>query len=379
MVWEVPASGERSDILKIICDSRDLVNAVNIALRAVPSNTSMEVLKCILITAESGGITITANDMEIGLVTTLNGTVQDIGQTLIEAKVLNEISKKLPSGDVTISVGENRVATIKSGRSKFEIPTRDPDEFTGLPNLESGQAATVEQEYFRDAVLGTIFCAEQKNDTNPLMGGVKVEVANEAMTFTALDGHRIGFREIPARGADGASTVLPARSLNEVSKILKDGEMTVEFTQNHVRFTIGETEVVSRNIFGNYFNTDNILKQYAPNTVIHVDTDELLACITRATVVIREGEKKPVVLDITDGRIGISARTTLGTVDEEIEIEKQGADIRIGMNPRFLIDALRQVGQYDEEAEIRLIGPKAPVLITKDDAAYKYVVLPVNM
>jgi DNA polymerase III beta subunit, C-terminal domain len=113
---------------------------------------------------------------------------------------------------------------------------------------------------------------------------------------------------------------------------------------------------------------------YETKVIIH--KKELLDCIDRATLLIKEGDKKPIIINITDGSMELKINSTVGSMDEEIDIEKMGKDLMIGFNPKFLIDALRVID--DETITIYLVNPKAPCFIRDEENNYIYLILPVN-
>lgn len=365
--------------MKIKCDSKDLAIAIGTAMRAVPAKTTVPAQECVLIEADGDGIFVTANDTELGIRTVLEGEVIDRGRVAVDARLMNDISKKLPVGDATISANEMYTVNINCGRSKLKIAGRDPSDFAVLPETDEGTVVEVPQILFRSAVQSSIFCIGADSN-NPIMTGEHIEMDGDIMRFTALDGHRIAITEIKLdRDFGKVDTIIPGRSLSEVSKLLKDGFMHIKFTQNHVVFDIGDTRIVSRTIFGQYFNMSHILSADY-NTRVIVNARELLACISRASVVIDSGEKKqPTIISISDGIINLDACSQRGTTHEEMEVEKYGEDIRIGLNGRFLSEAVGAASNYDDEIEIRFTGQKTPVTITRDGASYRYVVLPVNI
>lgn len=111
-------------------------------------------------------------------------------------------------------------------------------------------------------------------------------------------------------------------------------------------------------------------------TRVKINKKELLDCIDRATLLVKEGDKKPVIISIMDGMMQLKMNSTVGSMDEEIDIDKEGKDLMIGFNPKFLIDSLRVI--EDEEINIYMVNPKAPCFIRNAEETYIYVVLPVN-
>lgn len=111
-------------------------------------------------------------------------------------------------------------------------------------------------------------------------------------------------------------------------------------------------------------------------TKVTVNKREMLDCIDRTTLLIKESEKKPVIIDVKDNSMGFAINSSIGSMDEEIDAAKEGKDILIGFNPRFLMDALKVIDE--EEITMYMINPKAPCFIRDKEETYIYLILPVN-
>ena len=195
----------------------------------------------------------------------------------------------------------------------------------------------------------------------------------------SLDGHRISIRKIQMKNSYAPKkVVVPGKTLNEVSKILPgdaDSDVTISFTEKHIVFEFDKTVVVSRLIEGEYFKIDQMLSSDY-ETKVKVNKKEFLSCIDRATLLVKEGDKKPIIVNITDNGMELKINSALGSMNEEIDIQKQGKDLMIGFNPKFLIDALRVID--DEEVDLYMVNPKAPCFIKNAEESYIYLILPVN-
>ena len=199
------------------------------------------------------------------------------------------------------------------------------------------------------------------------------------MRVVALDGHRISIRRIQLKDQyDPLKVIVPGKTLNEVSKILSgevDDEVKLFFTDKHIMFEFHDTLVLSRLIEGEYYKIDQMLSgDY--ETRVTINKREFLSCIDRATLLIKESEKRPVIIQITDGSMELRINSSIGSMNEDITIQKEGKDILIGFNPRFLMDALRVIDE--EDIEIYLFNPKAPCFIKDKEESYIYLILPVN-
>ena len=211
------------------------------------------------------------------------------------------------------------------------------------------------------------------------MTGELFEIKNNIMKVISLDGHRIAIRKITLKDSySDKKVIVPGKTLSEISKILSgetEDMVDIFFAENHIVFEFDDTVVVSRLIEGEYFRIDQMLSSDY-ETKIHVNKREFLDCIDRASLLVKEGDKKPIIIDISDGSMQLTIHSQIGSMDEDVAIGKEGKDILIGFNPRFLMDALRVID--DEEITIYLVNPKAPCFIKDEEENYIYLILPVN-
>ena len=364
--------------MKLICSKSNLLHGVNIVSKAVPTRTTMAILECILIDASANEIKLTANDMELGIETTVEGEIIEKGKIAIDAKLFSEIVRKLPDNDITLTTDSNNNALITCEKSKFNIAGKSGDDFSYLPAIIKDKMITLSQFQLKEVINQTIFSIAI-NDNNKMMTGELFEVNGSLLKVVSLDGHRISIRKMPLKKdyAD-RKIVVPGKTLSEISKILSgeiDDQVSLYFTKNHILFEFDQTIVVSRLIEGEYFRIDQMLSSDY-DTKISVNKKEFLNCIDRATLLVKEGDKKPIIISISDGNMELKINTTVGSMDEEIDIIKQGKDIMIGFNPKFMIDALKVID--DEEIDIYLVNPKAPCFIRDIKEKYIYLILPVT-
>ena len=364
--------------MKLVCSKANLLNGVQIVSKAVPNKTTMSILECILVDASKGVITLTANDMELGIETTIDGDILEKGIIALDAKIFLEIVRKLPDSDITIETDSSYKTTITCEKAKFNIIGKSGEDFSYLPVIERDDQIIISQFTLKEVVRQTIFSISD-NDNNKLMTGELFDINGDEFKVVSLDGHRISIRKIQLKNSYAPKkVVVPGKTLSEVSKILPgdaDSDVTISFTSKHIVFEFGNTTVVSRLIEGEYFKIDQMLSSDY-ETKVKINKKELLNCIDRATLLVKEGDKKPIIINITDGGMELKINSILGSMKEDIDIEKQGKDLMIGFNPKFLIDALRVID--DEEVELYMVNPKAPCFIKNPEESYIYLILPVN-
>lgn len=364
--------------MKLVFTKSNLNKAVGIVMKAVPTRTTMNILECILIDATTNEIKFTGNDMELGIETIVEGEIIEKGKIAIDAKLFSEIVRKLPDNDITLTTDSNNNALITCEKSKFNIAGKSGDDFSYLPAIIKDKMITLSQFQLKEVINQTIFSIAI-NDNNKMMTGELFEVNEGTLKVVGLDGHRIAIRNIKLEGrSDDVRVVIPGKTLQEISKILNaDAEsfVNIYFTNNHVLFEFDQAHVVSRLIEGDYFKISQMLSNDY-ETKVSINKKEFLDSIDRANLLIREGDKKPIIINILNGLLQVNVNSAIGALNEDIDIDKEGKDIMIGFNPKFLMDALRVID--DENVTMYLVNHKSPCFIRDKEENYIYLILPVN-
>lgn len=364
--------------MKIVCTKSNLLSGVQIVSKAVPSKTTMSILECILVDTRNGEIKLTANDMELGIETIIDGEIIEKGMIALDAKIFLEIVRKLPDNNIKIETNDSYKTTITCEKAKFNIIGKSGEDFSFLPEIERNESIILSQFTLKEVIRQTIFSIAD-NENNKLMTGELFEISDDTLKVVSLDGHRISIRKIGLKNSYyNKKVVVPGKTLSEISKILSgdmDKDVNMYFTDKHILLEFDNTIVVSRLIEGEYFNINQMLSSDY-ETKVKINKRELLDCIDRATLLVKEGDKKPIIIDIKDGSMQLKMNSTVGSMDEEIDIAKEGKDLMIGFNPKFLIDSLRVI--EDEEVDLYMVNPKAPCFIRNNVESYIYVILPVN-
>ncbi|MDR1800554.1 MAG: DNA polymerase III subunit beta [Lachnospiraceae bacterium] len=368
--------------MKITCEKSELQKGVNIVSKAVPSTTTMPVLYCILITAKDDKIILLANDMELAIQTELEGTILSEGNVALNAKVFSDIVHKLEDSLVSIEVDENNLlTTITCEKSEFQIGGNDGDEFVDLPDYKEQIASPIliSQFTLRELIRQTIFCVATTEMGNKIMMGELFDIKNNELRVIALDGHRVAIRKTALKGdTPDKKLVVPGKTLNEIIKILQsdiNSSLDIYYTQNHIIFEFDKTVVVSRLIEGEFFHIDTMLSSDY-ETKISLNKKNLLKSVERAILLTNEADKKPLVLDIKDEVVEIKLKSAIGELYEELYVSKEGRDLTIGFNAKFVLDALRVID--DEEVTMYMSNSKAPCFIRDEEYNYIYLILPLN-
>jgi len=363
--------------MKLSFDKSSLMNGINIVLKAVPSKTTMPILECILVDATGEDIKLTANDMEMAIETKIEGSILEKGKVAIDAKLFSEIVRKLPDSEIVIEE-ENENIRISCEKTNFNISGRRGDDFVYMPSVETNQYICVSQFTLKEIIRQTIFSIAP-NENNKLMTGELFEIQDNKLKVVSLDGHRISIRNVELKDQyENRKVIVPGKTLIEISRILSgdaEKEVYIFFSKNHILFEFDQTMVLSRLIEGEFFKINQMISSDF-ETKITVNKKEFLESIERSILLVRESDKKPIIINIQKENMELSLNSVIGSMREDIIVHHTGKDLMIGFNPKFLIDALRVID--DEEITIYMMNSKAPCFIRDDEGKYIYLILPVN-
>ena len=365
--------------MHIICDKSKLIEGMNIVMKAIPGKTTMMIFyNYTFQKVKDNQIKLIANDLQLGIETLIDGEIKQEGSVAVGAKVFFEIIRKLPSDNVSITVDEDYHMNISCGKAKFNIMAKATDEFPYLPNIVKDKNVNISQFTLKDIIRQTVFSISD-NENAKVMTGELFEIHDSELKVVSLDGHRISIRKVKLNQSyDDVSVIIPGKTLIEISKIINGGmddEVSIFFTDKHVLFEFEDTIVLSRLIEGEYYKIDKMLSTDY-ETKVTVNKREMLECIDRSTLLLKESDKKPVIIDVQDDYMKFAMNSAIGSMDEDIDASKEGKDILIGFNPRFLMDALRVIDE--DEITMYMINPKAPCFIRDQEETYIYLILPVN-
>ena len=365
--------------MKVSCLQSDLIKGLNIVSKAVPTRTTMSILESILIDASTGDVRLTSNDMEIGIETIVPGKIEERGKVAIEAKILVDIIRNLPDNEVTIESDELFTTNISCEKAHFRVSGKNGEDFPYIPVIPRNDPIIVSQFTLRESIRQTIFSTAEK-DPNNIMTGELFEIKNNIMTFSSLDGHRISVRNVELKDtySDQKKVIIPGKTLNEISKILTgsaEDMVNIFITDNHIIFDYDKTTVVSRLIEGEFFDVGKMMSDDY-ETKFSISKKELIESIGRATLFFNDNDKKPIVLDINEQILDMRINSLSGNFEEQIVVAKEGKNIKIAFNPKFLMDVLRVID--DERISIYMLSSKSPCFIKDDEGKYVYLILPVN-
>lgn len=375
--------------MKLICNKSQLLDVINTVQRAIAPKTSHPILECIKIDANGdGNVVFVGNNIDICIEYNTECNVSEGGTIALVSKMFGEIVRRLPDGDVLISVNpSNYITKIKCGSSEFNIQGMSPDEFPNAPVLDEKFRFSTTQNVLKKLIRKTISFVGQNEGKRPVLTGALFEIKNNYLNVVASDGHRLAVVKEEVKDCNvNDNFVVPGMTLRELLKVLKDEEEKVDIivSDRTVLFDFGYYQFYSRLLDGEFLKYDAIIS--AVNTInVVVEKRYIIDSLERAILLINEDisakseNKVPVRFNIAYGKIDVSCITGKGQVNDTVPVEHEGGDLLIGFNCRFLLDALTACDE--EKVKIEFSAPTSGCFIrnSEGDDSYVYMILPVRL
>ena len=367
--------------MKIVCEKEKLLKGINSVINGVASKTTMPVLEGILIQTNDKEVKLTTYDLEIGIEYIIECDVKEQGNTVVNATMFSEIIRKLPNTDIAISVNDKNLLVIECEGSLYKLATMNPSEFPELPQISIENSIQIEQNNLKDMIRKTSFAASI-DESRGVITGVLIEMKERKLNMVALDGFRMAVARENIINAKEQNIIIPAKILNEISKIITENEgdmQDVDLYINEKRavFIIEDTKVVLRLLEGEFVDYANILPKDSKCRVV-VNRGDLLESIERASLLAKVGKNNLIKLDIKSSSMEVTSKSEEGNVKEEVIISKEGDDLTIGFNSKYMIDALKAI--EDENITMNFNTSISPCLLKPiTGESYEYLVLPVRI
>ena len=362
--------------MNIVCDKSLLSAAIDGVSRAVTLRSSIPALEGILFKAEGFQLTLTGYDLEMAITTTIESNVREAGEIVLPAKLLGDVVRRLPAGEISIITNENGSATVKGGVAEFDILAISASDFPDLPNPGAEPTFSIKAGELKGMIDKTIYAVSQ-DDRKPAHTGELFAIEENKLTVVALDGYRLAIVEKEIEAKKHIRIIIPAKTLVEVNKLLGDDDQEVSISANR-RFVVFENSrytIMSRLIEGEFLNYNNVIPEGFRTRAV-IDTRDFIDTIERASLIITERLKNPLRILFSD-RVTVRCQTNLGKVVDEFSAKIEGEPVEIGFNNRYLLDALRNSKQ--EQVVLEMGGPLSPVkILPAEGNDFIYLVLPVR-
>lgn len=365
--------------MKFYLEKAELSNAVLTALRAAPSKSPIPALEGLLIKAGEN-LSISGYNLEIGITHTANATVLEPGEAVFSARLFSDIVRKLPNDNVYIETDDENRVNIKCGLSSFDLTSLDPEEFPEMPVVNSEQSFEIAADKLKSMISKSVY-AVAISDIKPILTGSLFDIKRNLIRIVSTDNFRLAVSEnlLDDSCEDEFSFIVPATTLREIEKILKNDEekIKISLARKHMLVEIGNTVVISRLLEGQFFKYESSMSLSSKNSVA-VNTKDLLQSVERVTPVINEKLRNPIKCKFEDGAVKISYVSAVARAYDECAYEGTCENIEIGLSNRYLLDALHAVSE-EEDITLEFNTASSPLIIKPSEGReFFYMIAPVR-
>lgn len=385
--------------MRVIFEKKVLEAAVDASMSCVSEKNAIPVVEGIrLRTEKNGKCSITTYDLEKGFRTEIPCRIEEPGNYIINAGRLLRIIRSMPDLIITVEVNENCSVTVTSGRSKFELHAMEGEAFPNLPELTGDRGFTVEGAILKKMIAQSAFAIATSNDARPMLCGAYFRIIDNLLRIVTCDGNRLALREMTCelgnKNKDGSaldlSFIVPGKTVSQLLRLVGDDEsVAIYLTRKHVIFKTEGRVFFSRLIDINYIDYERVIPK-TRSAVARFNRMDMIASLERAALVTEDralGQAKSYLkCTFENSLLILNSVSTSGSVYDEVPINKDGDDMVMGINCRYLLDALKNADTDLVEAVLN--GPLIPMILTpyyekdedrKDSRNYLYMVSPVKM
>ncbi len=364
--------------MKIVCNQQNLYEALSDVSKAVAGKSAIPAIEGIMVTAKNGKLTLTAYDLEIGIITNIDANIKEEGSVVINARLFIDMVRKIDSENVIIETDDSFKVLIKGNIAKFNFSGISPEDFPELPNLNSDESLEIESSKLKEMIDYTLY-AIATNDQKPVHTGSKFCLEQGKLTIVSVDGYRLAVCEREVENQSERNFVVPAKTLSEVGRIIGEKEEIVYIgtAKKYGVFKIGEYTVLTRLLEGDFIDYKKTIPAIG-KTKIKINVSTLITAVERASLLITDRLKSPIKIKFEDNIAVVTCKTSLGDAYDELNVEIIGDSVEIGFNNRYIIDALRNSKKEELYFEIGTsITPMKVYPVDGND--FLYLVLPVRI
>lgn len=366
--------------MKIYCSRSDLYKAISNVSHSVPARTTSNILEGVLAEVSDGKMKLTATDTNLTITSVIDVQSVDSCEFVVPYKLFSAIVSKLTEEDIMIDYDPSTLKIVlKCSGSVSEIICFSADDFPLIKLNEGSNEIYLSKEDVKKLIRKTAFSAST-DDFNGILTGVLLEIKDGEMKMVAVDPYRIAVYKMQVDNKSDMSVVIPAKLINEIAKIISDeGEdrMIFEIVSGKVIMKFDNNKVIVNTFSGKYIDYERIIGREG-NINVRVKRDDILRSTERASLLTNAQNNNLIKFNIDKDIIVITSLNESGNIEEKVEIINDGDDLDIGMNSKYLKDALSVI--EDEEVLMNFRDSVSPCIIKplKGDK-YSYLILPIRM
>lgn len=357
-----------------------LAQALMTVSRTVNARNTLPILSYILLKAEKGRIKVSATNLEIGVNVYLGGKIDESGEISVPAKLFTEFVSSLSDEKITLALKEQNL-NVKSESVESNFNCLSAEEFPLIPDIKGTASAKIGGAEFREAI-GLVSFAAATDETRPVLSGILLKSADSTLILAATDSYRLAEKvvKLSKKPAKEMEAIVPAKTLIELSRILADyeGEVEIFLNENQVGFKVGDVELISRLIDGQFPNYVQIIPDET-QTKSEVKTSEFIQSLKVAYLFARESANTIKITFNPKGELVLhSSAASVGDNVTKIKAKVSGIEGEISFNVRYLLDVLGAL--KDDTVKLEISGKLNPGVVKPTKTSdYIYILMPLKV
>ncbi|MBO7519990.1 MAG: DNA polymerase III subunit beta [Clostridia bacterium] len=367
--------------MKFTVSREEFLEAVLKISKVVGSKSTMPILEGVLLSAEQGKLTLAAYNLEMGLKKEIYCDCKEEGDIVIKARLLSDILRRLGGAQVEITADDKLMCHIKSEETEFDIMGMAAGDFPEMPSVADGTKIKIESSVLCDMVKGTSFAVSQIEGSRPIYTGINISIDNGVIQFVAIDGYRLAIRKEKTNIDKKINIVVSGKAIGEVVKLAEEEteEISIIIGARLISFNIGGYVFIARLFDGEFVDYKKVLPQ-GYKQEIEINKNELISSVERVSLLINDAFSTPLRLLLDENEATLSCATSIGRAKESFKIELSGTPFEIGLNSRYLTEALRACDEGN--IKIKFNGPNAAVTISpenEENEDFLYLIMPLRL
>ncbi len=364
--------------MKLVCEGINLSDAVFKVVKACAAKTTVQIMECIKLSAKNDSLTLTATDGEISIQKKIKAEIYEEGDICVPGRYFADFIKKLEGVQIMLSVEGARMEITYADSQTF-MQVLPADDFPKVDVDVNENSIVIKTDLLKKLISSTSFCCAA-DDSRPILKGCQIVVEDKNICVTSLDGFRLATAsgEVVSSTLPKLEIICPARTLNEIEKMLPagDGETEIKMQRGLILVCVDDTVLTSRLYNGDFIKKENIIPKSFITTVT-VEKSALKASIERAAILVRNDKNSLVIFDISSDKVEITSNSEIGNVQEPVKAVTEGKDLKIAMNSKFIIDAINAL---DEEKVVLSFNNNVQPFICQNESNKDclYLILPVR-
>ncbi len=365
--------------MKFTVNREKLFEAVSVLSRAVASKSAIPVLEGIFIKTETNSISMMSYNLEMGLTKTIDANIEVSGEIVINARLFADMLRRMKGENVTVSCDDRMMCHIECSTAVFDVMGMAGADFPEMPTVNEGTGFNMSGELIKRLARQTAFAVAPVEGTRPILTGINVVIENGQISFVAIDGYRLAIRKEKLAGAEDINFVVSAKAIGEACRILGDDTVAeIKVGRRNISFSFDGYVLISRLLEGDFVDyKKTIPSSNAQSCVLNVPT--VVDVLERISLIISDNFSTPVRCIWNRNNAIFSSATSVGRATDNFDIELIGDEFEIGLNSRYLLEALKAA--ETDEVEIKFNGPSAAVVIkaTHNADDFTYMIMPMRL